>query len=110
MDTLAYIVPWVFSSVSVGVAVGYFVGRSRSGKSQEDDKLAQLERVTRRTRDGAIVGPGDWVWAPHYLNGGPARLQLCLVTGYDGDVAPADCYIDEDAARAVGEETKEESA
>jgi len=44
METLAYIVPWVFSSVCVGVVVGYFVGRSRSGESQEDDKQAQLER------------------------------------------------------------------
>ncbi|MFH1920393.1 MAG: GGDEF domain-containing protein, partial [Planctomycetota bacterium] len=44
METLAYIVPWVFSSVCVGVVVGYFVGRSRSGEPQEDDKLAQVER------------------------------------------------------------------
>lgn len=44
METLAYIVPWVFGSVSVGIAVGYFVGRSRSGKSSENGKLVQLER------------------------------------------------------------------
>jgi diguanylate cyclase len=43
MDSLAYIVPWVFSSVSVGVVVGFFVARSRSTKTQ-DHKLVQLEQ------------------------------------------------------------------
>ncbi len=43
MDTLAYIVPWVFSSVCVGVAVGYFVGRNRSGHVH-GNKLVEAER------------------------------------------------------------------
>ena len=43
MEALAYILPWVFGSVSVGVVVGFFVGRSRSGHVQ-DSRLAQAER------------------------------------------------------------------
>jgi diguanylate cyclase len=45
MDTLAYILPWVFGSMCVGVAVGYFVGRSRSG-SASGGKQIQLDRQT----------------------------------------------------------------
>lgn len=45
METLAYIAPWVFSSVCVGVAVGYFVGRSRPS-DVHDGKLVELERQT----------------------------------------------------------------
>jgi len=45
METLAYIAPWVFSSVCVGVVVGYFVGRSRPG-DVHDTKLVELERQT----------------------------------------------------------------
>ncbi len=41
-DSLAYIVPWVFGSVCVGVVAGYFLGRSRS-KGPDDDP-AQKER------------------------------------------------------------------
>jgi diguanylate cyclase len=43
METLAYIAPWVFSSVCVGVVVGFFVGRSRQG-NVHDSKLVQVER------------------------------------------------------------------
>ena len=43
MDALAYIAPWVFGSVCVGVAVGFFVGRNRGNKAQEGN-LAQIER------------------------------------------------------------------
>jgi len=43
METLAYIAPWVFSSVCVGVAVGFFVGRSRSNSGQESQSI-QLDR------------------------------------------------------------------
>ena len=43
MESLAYIVPWVFGSVSVGVVVGFFVARSRSGHAQ-DSRLAEAER------------------------------------------------------------------
>ena len=43
MDSLVYIAPWVFSSVCVGVVVGYFVGRSLSNNAH-DSKLAQVER------------------------------------------------------------------
>ncbi|OHB79581.1 MAG: hypothetical protein A2V98_01220 [Planctomycetes bacterium RBG_16_64_12] len=43
METLVYIAPWVFSSVCVGVAVGFFVGRGRSSKVH-DSKLLQFER------------------------------------------------------------------
>ncbi len=42
MISLAYIAPWVFGSVCVGVAAGYFLGRSRS-KSQDADPV-QMER------------------------------------------------------------------
>jgi diguanylate cyclase len=45
MDSLLYIAPWVFASVCVGVGVGFFVGRSRSGHVQAN-KLAQVERQT----------------------------------------------------------------
>ena len=43
METLAYILPWVFGSVCVGVVVGFFVGRSRTGHAQET-QVAQAER------------------------------------------------------------------
>ena len=43
MEALAYIVPWVFGIVSVGVVVGYFAGRSRSGHVQ-DSRAARAER------------------------------------------------------------------
>lgn len=42
MDALAYITPWVFASVCVGVAAGFLLGRSRS--KGQDPALAQRER------------------------------------------------------------------
>lgn len=42
MDSLAYIAPWVLGSVFVGIAVGYFMSRSR-GKSHEFE-VAERER------------------------------------------------------------------
>jgi diguanylate cyclase len=42
MEAFAYIVPWVFMSVTIGVATGYVLGRSR-GKTS-DQELAQRER------------------------------------------------------------------
>jgi len=45
METLVYIAPWVFSSVCVGIAVGFFVGRGRPSDAH-DSKLVELERQT----------------------------------------------------------------
>jgi diguanylate cyclase len=42
VDTLAYITPWVFASVSVGVAAGFLLGRSRS--KGQDAASVQKER------------------------------------------------------------------
>jgi diguanylate cyclase len=42
METLAYIVPWVFTSVTIGVATGYMLGRGR-GKTS-DRELSERER------------------------------------------------------------------
>jgi diguanylate cyclase len=42
MDSLAYIIPWVFTSVTIGVATGYVLGRGR-GKTS-DQELAERER------------------------------------------------------------------
>ncbi len=43
MDSLAYIAPWVFGSVCVGIVVGFYVGRGRSHNDQ-DFKITQVER------------------------------------------------------------------
>ena len=43
MGSLAYIAPWVFASVCVGLAAGFFAGRSRSSNVQ-DNKLVHSER------------------------------------------------------------------
>jgi len=45
MDSLAQIAPWVFGSVCAGIAVGYFLGRSRPG-GQEDDLLTRERQTT----------------------------------------------------------------
>ena len=47
MDTLAYIAPWVLASVCVGLAAGFFVGRSRS-KAQEAEPGQGDRQATMR--------------------------------------------------------------
>jgi diguanylate cyclase len=46
MHSLIYIVPWVFGSVSVGVLVGFFVGRSRAGAVRESTLVQHERRAT----------------------------------------------------------------
>lgn len=43
MDSLAYIAPWVFGSICVGMLVGFYAGRGRPDKDEEVG-LAQSER------------------------------------------------------------------
>jgi len=46
MGSLAYIAPWVFASVCVGLAVGFFVGRGRSSNVQDDTLMRSERQVT----------------------------------------------------------------
>ena len=46
MDALAYIAPWVFASVCVGVAVGFFLGRGRA-KGQVEEPEQQRQAVLK---------------------------------------------------------------
>lgn len=43
MDYFAYIMPWVFASVGIGIAAGFFLGRARPSR-QEDEELLQQQR------------------------------------------------------------------
>ncbi len=47
MEVFAYIVPWVFGSLCVGVAAGFFVGRNRTQGAETEDAEQQRRTVMK---------------------------------------------------------------